>query len=134
MDAEMTMTMQQPNMNPVKYSKSLWLKVLNHGLVYDEAMLKGTSIEGLDELTHQSMRAYLGSQKPVTFQELVRQATWPRSRQFGSGSPVTIPSPAQAQGRLGHRRDCSNRNVMVKDYFGHKHHEFIRRRIPIGSW
>lgn len=69
---ELTTSKPPPNMNPVDYSQSLWLKALKCGSVYHESMLKDMFIEGPHGLIRHGMSAYWGCHKMATLQESVR--------------------------------------------------------------
>lgn len=76
-------------------------------------MLEGTFIEALHGSKRLSIRAYWGNHKTATLKELVRYATCFKNLQSPSASPANTLSPTRAHGNLGHRRDRSNRNVMM---------------------
>lgn len=109
-------TSRQPlNVNLVEFRPSLWIKLLECGLGYDESMVNCTLLEGLHGSIRHSTNAYCGSHKTAQFQELARYTTLLRSLQSESVSLATILYTVQLQGLPDRRSGCSTRNVMVTD-------------------
>lgn len=60
-NAEITLSRELPNMKPVEYGPSLWLKALKLCSINHKKKLEGKIVEGLHESLFYRMHVYLGS-------------------------------------------------------------------------
>lgn len=114
-DAEMTTSKPPPNMNPVQYCQSLWLKALECFPVYHESMFRGSFLGRLQGSIPHSTHVCWGGDMSAILHEFAHYVTLHRSFQSGSTSSASTASPKQTQGHPDRRPNRSNRNVMVTD-------------------